>query len=354
VSKKDRRRQLIAGHATRILKPKRIKTPWVWIVLTAFAVFFPMVMGYWLGEISLAIYGALVGYFLGLCDHEANKKQRLLVCFSAFFAAYIAFVLGVFSQSSDAGFILSSILVIYLLGLLGGKGAEIERLLLLAVINFFVATYARSLSVALLPKISFYMLLSLFAAILGIFCFPYANMERHKKIPSWKELFKLWSTKDISRHFYAFYITTAILLAILFVHFFQITRGYWTVITVLLVIKPNKRETIYRLIQRLFGSLIGVFVAEILIHLQLPLELLIFGATACAALVPACWNRNYWLVTFFATNLVILLLSMAQYGHIDQTLTFVRLVASLYGCGIGIFSVLLFRQLERHLFRNTS
>lgn len=341
----------VRHHAREIVRVQSRPIPWGWMMVTGFSTFIPLCVGVWRGEGGAAIFGALAGYFFGLTDHPGTFKHRTLMVVLTAFVCWLAFVLGILLQKQNhfAIFCVVSGVMVYVLGMMGGKGAELERLLVLGGITFFVSRYAPGLTFSLLPVISSYFFLAWLTALLMIAISRFTVQKTVGEFVRVDHAARNLLTTDRSRHFYALTYMSAVLVSILAVGLLEIGRGYWTVITVLLMMNPVRKTTYYRVAQRIVGTLLGVVIGHAFMLLHPPIFIYVGIAGVCAGLIPLFWQRNYWLVSFCATIMVLAFLSVAQYAHIDHDLSLLRIKATLDGCFIAAVVTFAFRALGRAL-----
>src|SRR5690606_26153817 len=139
-------------------------------------------------------------------------------------------------------------------------------------------------------------------------------------------------TLNPSRHYYAFCYGLLAMLSIGLVERYSIERGYWMIVTVVLLMKPDRKESVYRCFQRLIGTVLGSLAGEgALLAVSDPIALLPLISGAAVA-VPYAAKKNFWVLSFFASLMVIFLLSLPTLGVLDLHLPFVRLEATFYGC----------------------
>ena len=112
-------------------------------------------------------------------------------------------------------------------------------------------------------------------------------------------------------------------------------RGYWVLLTVALVLKPDFGSVFARAVQRGAGTLVGVLVGSALLAL---LDVLswrgwfVVALAATAAVLPWARGVNFGLFSVVQTPLIILLLDLALPG--GAGLVGARLVDTLVGCAI--------------------
>ena len=337
-----------AGHARRALTPARAPVPWPHMLVCGSAATLPTLAGFYAGELRLAIYGGLIGYLMALNDHFGALPHRILISTLSLAALGAAFVIGVNLQDSPHVFLGVMAVLTYWLGLMGGTGAEAERLLLFALIELVVTHYAVTITPMMEHAALPYGLLAFATLITGQiasdrFARSYRVVTFARLGPSVRESI----TRQVSRHRYAANYTLAVILAIAINQRFAIERGYWMIITVLLVMRPEFRDGLYRQAQRLVGTLLGVLIGDLLILTIDVKALLIAGVFLSACAVPFALKRNYWLVSFFATIMVVLFLTLPVDGPPGIHVPFVRLLATTYGCllsgAVSVISVGLVR-----------
>jgi uncharacterized membrane protein YccC len=111
---------------------------------------------------------------------------------------------------------------------------------------------------------------------------------------------------------------------------FSLTRSYWVVLTVAIVLKPDYGSVFARALQRGIGTIVGAFLgAAILAVVPYGLWLLVpFGVLA--ALLPYGRARNFGLSATFLTPLVVLLIDLENKS--GWRLAADRLIDTLLGC----------------------
>lgn len=312
------------------------------MLIVALGTLCPLLLGIIRGEPEVCIFGSLMGYCLGICGETGSLSHRFGVLALGFTAMTGAFALGVGLQDSLLLFLLASAAIVYLIGVLFGRGGEIERLLVLTAVHFYVARYAPSVKPAVIALVSLYVITAFLSVALGNLIAALIWKKACQPNVKIRQAFSELISREKNRHIYALTYAAAVTASILIVDYFKIERGYWTIITVLLIMKPIKREIVARVSQRVFGTLAGILLGELLIIGHLPLELLALVTTIFATLVPYFWYRNYWLVAVNVTVFVIGLLEIAALGKLTSAITLIRLEATLYGCAISLAIIYLF------------
>lgn len=328
----------------------QISPPWIFIV--ALGVLAPLLVGIFRGDTGICIFGGLTGYMFGLCTEVGPLKHRLKVVVLAFLCIAAAFSVGLLLQHSLSLFFIASAIIVYTVGIIAGKGAEVERMMVLGGVTFFIARYTALHIETDLSRVFTY-ILSAFAAvfsanIIASLIWPFIN-ESHVRI---RQSISHLKTLDRVRHYYAVTYVSAVLLAMALAEWFAIERGYWMVITVLLMMRPTKRESFQRVVQRTVGTMMGVVLGLPLIFIRLPELAYAFLATLFAGLVTAVWKKNYWLVSLCATVFVICLLEVATQGELNGFVTLIRIQATVYGCLLSVAVIFLFHLFEPILLKS--
>jgi hypothetical protein len=314
--------------------------------LSAFATGIPLAAGFAAGHLPLATFGSLLGYLLTLNDHFGGLWHRVWVITLSGLLVACGFTLG-FHASPEAWFYPPLLFgATYWLGLLGGEGAETERAFLFGLIGFLSASNTPGLTPALLPLVLPY-------ALVGYACVAIAgplwylatrqSPEAHAGI---RESLRRSLTSRYDRHVHAFSFAAAVLTAELILRAQQWERASWAVVTILIIMRPDRRLSTLKVVQRLVGTVLGVLVADAAVLLQPTAGILVLLLTACAFCVPWALRRNYWVASFFVTIFVILVLELGAASHGDLHLGRVRILGTMVGCGFCFAGMGLARTLE--------
>jgi uncharacterized membrane protein YccC len=92
-----------------------------------------------------------------------------------------------------------------------------------------------------------------------------------------------------------------------------LSRSYWVVLTVVIILKPDYGSVFARAVQRAVGTMVGAVLGTVILIVVPygPWLLLPFGVLA--ALLPYAKARNYGLVATFLTPLVVLLIDLLDF-----------------------------------------
>ncbi|QLB20656.1 TIGR01666 family membrane protein [Vespertiliibacter pulmonis] len=140
---------------------------------------------------------------------------------------------------------------------------------------------------------------------------------------------------QLFRH--AIRLSIVVFICSLFAELFQITQGYWILLTAILVCQPNYSATKKRLIQRVIGTILGVIVGLSLRYISPTLEAQLGLLVASSSLFFLFRTNNYSFSTFFITLQV--LISFDIVGLDPDGAMLPRIIDTLIGAGIAWLAV---------------
>ncbi|MFS4458705.1 FUSC family protein [Bdellovibrio sp. HCB2-146] len=326
------------AHVKEVLKINTAPAYWPKMILCSLATTLPLLVGVLTGHLVIASFGALVGFTLVLNDHFGQFGHRLWIITLTYFILLAGLSLGVFLQ----GHVLLAALVLFIIsywaGLMGGNGAELERAVIFAVFQFLAGFYSPVIG----PAYSMVVLYSLVGYVSLVICAAIIVVLRgHNPNPYSRVRVSLRYviTAERSRHFYAISYAVAVLACWCLVEILKLDHGYWAIGTILLIMRPDATQSVYRSVQRFFGTLLGVIVADILI-LSLHSPIPIVAAIAFFSIfTPWSLARSYWLGSAIASVCILLILDLPSLTHGDLQTPLLRLQATALGCGITILMV---------------
>ncbi len=333
-------RQIFKGEAV-------VQTPWPRMILCAVATLLPLAIGFMEGEIGIAIFGGLSGYMLALNDHLGTLLHRAWVTSLSFFILCVGFALGAHFRHDPLAYILMLGGVSYWLGLLGGEGAELERAVLFSLIGYITAYTTPLINPEVLPALFRYSLMSYACLVIGGPIVYLITRHKAAEFARVRHSLKVSLTLKYERHVYAACFTASVLAAVWFASEFKVEHGSWVAITVLIVLRPDRLLTVYKTLQRFFGTLVGVLCADVIVVLRPEAIVIILLLTICAFIIPWAILKNYWLTSFLVTVFVVLLLELASGGGRNLRNGNLRLEATFLGCCLSLIGVGLSRFADR-------
>lgn len=132
-------------------------------------------------------------------------------------------------------------------------------------------------------------------------------------------------------------LSIVVLLSCAIVEFFQLSRGYWILLTAIFVCQPNYAATKLRLKQRIIGTILGVIVGSLLPYINPTLELQMGLIVATSSLFFFFRKNNYSYSTFFITLQV--LISFNIIGFDIHSALYSRIIDTLIGALISWLAV---------------
>jgi len=121
---------------------------------------------------------------------------------------------------------------------------------------------------------------------------------------------------------------------------FDIPRGYWIALTVIMVLQPDYGSTRKRAGQRIFGTLAGSLLASAFLWVRMPLPLLDLLIATTVFAFAYHQKQRYGIAVFFITLMLVLLTETASTVHLDFTVD--RLLCSLGGGMLALVGALFF------------
>ncbi|WP_392566115.1 FUSC family protein [Utexia brackfieldae] len=296
---------------------------------------------------SIAASGAVtVGY-------GANKKLVDLP-FAPMFIAIIGMSITTFLGSVLGHYYLALVIVGMLMGalcsLVGLVDASAWWIIVQWAIGFFVAGYyADSFSVAT-QRASLILLGGLFQAVCIMLLLQKTNFERNTiKLHDIRcMMLRIHHDFDKKIRFNAasIYGALAILLCFGLTHIFYIPYNYWAAITVLVILKPDFKNTLLRTSQRLLGTFLGIVLATALSIATSSNVIIVIEIILSLYLCYALFNHAYAVLTTFMTLSVVLMFSIS--GVPETQLALDRILATLIG-GISALVTMTLRSLYLRL-----
>lgn len=327
-------------HLDNTLKLTPVPTPVPRMVLCSLCTTLPLILGYFLHQLPLAIFGGLFGFVLILNDHFGPYKKRIAHLSVTFVLLSLAFYLGVMISQNIPLTAVSLFIISFILGKSKDYGVELERLLLFMSLQILTASGIPSLDAHIVGILSY----SFFAFINYLLCLTliYAYMKSPEEFIQSKRqtLQKIFSQEHSTRFALIFATTTTI--GYLLANWLHIGRGYWVVGTTLIVMLPDTYKSFYKSIQRLLGTFLGVVAAAFLVQLGHDPLLLITFVLIAAFFAPLGLLRNYWLGNIFIAALILFLLEISSpdvKGSID--LAKLRTIDIALGCMLGVIGSLI-------------
>lgn len=316
-------------------------SPWPRMILSALSVLLPLLVGYFREEEKISILGALFGFIMILNDHFGPLGQRIIHLITAYLFIMTGVFMGVLLMDSPWLLLSALFAMAYLLGKSKGLGLELERMLLFTTLQLLAASQTPELKDYFLKAV-FYTSFSFFNYLLCL-CLVYLMMKHSPNFQkSKRQVFKEgWSKKETN--WYALVLAFMACLGLVVAEILKLEKGFWVVGTILIVMMPDKKQSLYKSFQRLLGTLVGVLIASLLMKWGHDTIFLIVFSTLAAFFAPLGLMKNYALANIFIAGLILFFLEMSEsVPHVgDFDLAITRFIDIALGCLIGIIGTLI-------------
>lgn len=121
-----------------------------------------------------------------------------------------------------------------------------------------------------------------------------------------------------------------------------LAHSMWVATTVLLVMQPQAGASYERIVQRVFGTFVGVLCATLVIGLLHSVQVLVACVLLIAFLTPHGISCNYWLHSALVTLLILVLYDLVSGGRsFDARLFSERVSDVLLGCLLALVGTVL-------------
>lgn len=314
-------------------------TPFFKMLLSSFVITTPLVIGYFDLQLFASMFGALMGLVLYLNDHFGSLSVRFKHLAVTFLLLIITLYLGAISVNNN----ILIVSVLFVLGFLVGKskdfGLELERMMLFIALQFVTVSSDIVFKAQMRPLI-IYSLITFVTYIFWSLIIFYFTKHQISPMTSKRATVKhIMGNNKSSR----FPLVCAISACIGFfaAQFFQFAHANWIVGTALIVVLPDSYQSIYKSLQRLFGTMTGVLVAVIILTYVHDRELLIVFVFLFSFMMPRGISQNYWVANIYIAALILFFLEFALPQSIaTHHLAYWRIVDIAIGSLIGVLAAI--------------
>ncbi len=141
------------------------------------------------------------------------------------------------------------------------------------------------------------------------------------------------TSSESGRHALRLAVVTA--LAEVIVRLTALPHGYWAVLTILIVLRPDYSSTLYRGLQRAAGTVVGAGLGLLTVQLaHIGLDALLVGIAVSLLAAYAVFTVNYLLYAVFLTDFVVVLLHLL--GLPAEATAIDRLIGTGVGTGLAL------------------
>jgi uncharacterized membrane protein YccC len=145
------------------------------------------------------------------------------------------------------------------------------------------------------------------------------------------------TSSEAGRH--ALRLAAATATAATIAHASGLSHGYWAVLTVFIVLRPDYSSTLYRGLQRAAGTVLGAGLGVATVQLaRLGMAALLIGIGVSLLAAYAVFTVNYLLYGVFLTDFVVVLLALL--GLPAESTAVARLIGTGLGAGLAIIAYL--------------
>lgn len=152
-----------------------------------------------------------------------------------------------------------------------------------------------------------------------------------------KARLELQLNSTLFRHSLRVILVTALGMGLYFT--FHIPRGYWIVITVMVLLQPDFATTRQKSSERFLGTFAGAICGTILLMYPMHKFLLLLAIGVCSFLFVYLQARNYKLSVVFVTIMLVAMLEISE--AIDWHIAAYRLLATTIGGALSVGAVFL-------------
>lgn len=325
--------------------------PWRQASCAAIGVGLPVLAALWLRNPYGVLFGAVGGLYASLLDFGGTLGHRLFTQFAGLFLVGACAALGAWLGPHHGLLWLTLALLTFGIGWVDGTGVALETILRFAVLMLLVYAFLPALPPGGLPFFGLGMAVGLAAVWLDSLIWPREVPSRHAGLPAaWKQIQRGQGAGWLHAMGFSLTTCTAMWLAVL-LHY---ERPAWVAAVTLFVIRPDGPDSLRRLFQSVFGTLVGVAVAWCIAHGVNKGELLLACVVGLAFLRPIALAMNLWAQSATLTAMVLVLFDAAlgPGGRAASlALLRVRLLDVLLGALVAFVGMLLFNtKARRHVW----
>jgi hypothetical protein len=340
-------------HLSKSLQLQPTPSPWPRMILSALSVALPLIVGLNRGELRIAIFGSLFGFLMILNDHFGTLGKRIIHLITTYLFIISGYLIGMLLNEHSWLLMIALFCMSYLVGKSKGLGLELERMLLFTTLQLLAASQLPGIKGHYVQAF-FYSTFSLFSYLVCL-CLVYLVMKHETNFQKSKrqEFREAITRKESNR--YALTLAFMTCSGLWFAQYLHMERGYWVVGTILIVMMPDRYQSLYRSFQRILGTLIGVVIASLMMKLGKNPIILISFCTFAAFMTPYGQIKNYWLTNVFIAALILFFLEISNFKphHGDFDLAILRLMDIGLGCFLGsLGTIIAFPELFKDMKRN--
>ncbi|WP_028536633.1 FUSC family protein [Paludibacterium yongneupense] len=330
---------IMRNYLTQALTFDRRQPPnWRRALRASIAVGLPLAVALVRGEFMPAVYGGVAGFYTMFVDNGGPTSERMTAMVYmtvGMLLCGIAGFVGRWVPGAPLAFLLAFSL---LAGWLQGTGNAVELMSKYWLIAFLFGNSDPTLS----PLAGTYLLAGGLAGIFSVLVdlWLFARPEPQFGPMLFEAMSRLLRRRNNNAHF-TIYFASKILAGYVIAYGLGLERAYWVPLTIAIVTAYDPQLSIYKMVQRLAGSLFGALLGWAVLtwcHNDILLALIITGFSASTALL---LNRSYWMAVVPITALVMVLLDFGG-PQASTSLAIARMENTVLGCAIAGIGALIY------------
>lgn len=135
---------------------------------------------------------------------------------------------------------------------------------------------------------------------------------------------------------YALRVAIALCIGVFIFKYFDINHGYWIPLTIIIVIQPYYGATLKKGIERVIGTVAGIFIGGILTLLHLPPIFYVVVLVVVSFFIVYFIRHNYKVGVFFLTLMMVLLLHISSQS--SWQLIAWRIISTFIGSALAVIA----------------
>lgn len=323
-------------------------------IRTALAATVPLILGQVFGFPVIGLFVGLGGIYLSVTDKEGSTFGTLLIALLCNAAAmFVGTILG-----NDVWLsVISMFAFAFFAGMLSAYGEIVTQIAFIATLVFAVALGQHGDVATAAERFAALCAGGLWSVVLTLLLWQFRaetsglseprdredeeDFAEVEKPQSLLTVFRenLTFNSIIFRH--ALRLALGSTIAIGLAKYFEIERGYWLILTVLVIVKPIFRDTRQRALHRVAGSIAGGAIAVILAASIQNLVVLDFLLIVFSILAYSQVRHHYGIFVLFLTPFIVLMIDTVDPGDWQVALT--RMIDTVIGGAIALTVAYLLR-----------
>lgn len=323
---------LIRAEWSQLATFTRSERRWHMPVAAALASGLPVAAGAYLGHLAFGLISSLGGLvFLYMPNTPMSHRMvQLMACAFAMTACYALGVISHLYPPLMMGCLVFTAMLVTMVCRYYNLGPPGSLFFIMAA---SIGAYTPGDAIGVPVKVGLMAMGCLQACLIGFFYSLYALREQPAQavLPTPAPTFDFVVLDSVV-------IGLFVGLSLALAQLLQLQKAYWVPVSCLAVIQGMTLRAVWnRQLQRIIGTLLGLFVAWGLLSLHLSIWHMVIAMTGLTFVVETMIVRHYGLATVFITPLTILLAEAATLGQGSVSgLIQARFIDTVLGCLVGL------------------